>query len=391
MNTALPRSSRRALAAAGAALVSLTLVSPAAAATGASDRADDSVEVVNTETVQTYTDASGTPEESRIYEQLHLTGDGSTEVTNPALTDGIRNLDEFGGFEVVDGEQVVQMDVDGAEDLRTVSDYDGDLPLRVEAFYYLDGEEIEPEEIVGATGTLEVRYAVTNVTGRTETLSVDDGQGGTVQRDVTVSLPMVGSLSTVLPPEFREIRSAEANMAGDGRGNTKLSFTMSLVPPVGASSVSFGYTAEIEDTELPRASVTALPVNPLQSPSFKSAGEAYRSGQATGAELAAGAGLIDENLLKLRDGAGELLAGLIKLRDGAAKLEDGLAGKAAPGSQKLADGAGELDEGLGKLDEGAAKLRDGLQDKAVPGSRKLADGSALVAGGADAAARVVVS
>ena len=62
--------------------------------TGAHAAADSDVDVVNTETVQTYTDSSGTPEESRIYEQLHLTGDGRTEVTNPALTDGIRNLDE---------------------------------------------------------------------------------------------------------------------------------------------------------------------------------------------------------------------------------------------------------------------------------------------------------
>ncbi len=390
MNTALTRTSRRALAGAGAVLLSVVLASPAVAATGGSDKVTDNgtdkgIDVVNTETVQTYTDASGEPQESRIYEQLQLTGKGQVEVANPAITDGIRNLDEFGGFDVVDGEQVVQMDLDGSKDLRTVSEYDGDLPLRVEAFYFLDGEEVEPSDIVGATGTLEVRYAVTNVTGRTQTVSVDDGQGGTVEREVSVSLPMVGSLTTVLPDSFRDVASEQANMAGDGRGNAKLSFTMTLVPPVGAESVTFGYTAEVEDAELPRASVTALPVNPLQSPTFKSAGDSYQGGAATGAELAAGAGLIDDNLLKLRDGAGDLLAGLIKLRDGADQLEDGLAGKAAPGSEKLADGAGELRDGLGKLDDGAGKLDAGAGELSA-GSAKLDDGAGKLSDGASAAA-----
>ena len=333
-------------------------------------------------------------ESQRIYEQLHFTGNGAASVENPAVLEGLRNLDGFGGFDTKDGEQFVEVDVDGTEDVRTVSDYEGDLPLDIAVTYTLDGKRVEPADLVGATGDLEVEYTVENVTGRIQTVSFDDGTGETTTEDVEVSVPMVGSLTTVLPESFRDVASDQANMAGDGRGNTKMSFTMTLVPPVGADTVTFGYSAEITDAALPRATVTALPVNPLKSPTFKSAGDSYAAGAATGSELTEGASTIDSNLLLLRDGSGDLLSGLIKLRDGSAELQDGLQGKAAPGSEKLADGANQLADGLQddaapgseKLADGAGKLEDGL-GKIDDGAGKLADGSGRLADGTgDAAA-----
>ena len=200
---------------------------------------------------------------------------------------------------------------------------------------------------------------------------------------------MVGSLTTVLPSSYRDVTSTQANMAGDGRGATKLSFTMTLVPPVGTDTVSFGYTAHIDDAVLPRATVTALPVDPLASPTFASAGKSYQEGAATGARLASGAGEIDGHLLELRDGAATLLAGLIKLRDGAEQLHEGLADKAVPGSEKLADGAGRLHDGVGQIDDGAQQLADGsgrLADgtgDALAGSRQLTAGLGQISAGLD--------
>ena len=70
---------------------------PAAAATSGSD---GDVQVVNTETVQAYTDANGEVQTKRIYEQLALTGTGAVDLANPITTSGLRNLDGFGGFDV---------------------------------------------------------------------------------------------------------------------------------------------------------------------------------------------------------------------------------------------------------------------------------------------------
>ncbi len=355
------------------ALVAMMAAAPAVAAEG-------DVDLVNTETVSIYTDPTGKVETKRIYEQISATGEGTVELRNPAQTEGMRNLDGFGGFDTEDGQQVATLEVDGKERLRTVSEYDGDLPLDIQVQYYLDGELVEPGDVVGKSGHLEVKYRVKNVTAAPQELTYDDGTGNMITETVEVPIPMVGSLTLVAPSSFTDVTSGQANMAGDGKGGTKLSFTMTLFPPIGSDTAEFGYEAEITDGVIPRAVVTALPVNPLESPSFKAAGESYKGGADTGIELTDGAGQIDANLLKLRDGAGDLLAGLIQLRDGASQLEAGLAGKAAPGADRLAAGAAELNSGLGQLDDGAGQLAAGAGEAAAGGS-KLADGAGRLSGG----------
>jgi putative membrane protein len=344
--------------------------------------ADGDVQVTNTETIQTYTDATGAVQSSRVYEQMALTGTGTVTVSNPIETDGLRNLDGFAGYDVQNGDQITTTTVDGETRLRSVSNYDGDLPLDVSVKYFLDGEQVEPGDVVGADGNLEVLYTVKNVTGTPQEVSFDDGKGGTVTKTVDVPIPMVGSVTTTAPPNFTEVDSKQANMAGDGKGGTKLSFTMTLFPPIGSDTAEFGYTAKITDGLVPRTEITALPLNPLESPTFASAAKSYQGGAETGADLADGATQIDDNLLKLRDGASELVAGLLKLRDGSNQLYMGLAGTAVPGARQLADGMGQLDAGLGRLQDGSGQLADGA-DTAAAGSKKLRDGAGQLSGGLD--------
>jgi putative membrane protein len=332
------------------------------------------VKVVNTETVQVYTSPTGEVKTRRVYEQLDLTGNGPVDLKNPISTDHLRNLDGFGSPDVKGGEQIVKTTVSGEKNLRSVSNYNGDLPLHVSVAYKLNGKNVTPGDVVGKDGKLQVQYTVENVTGKTQEVTFDDGNGGTVTKSVEVPIPIVGSLSTVAPSSFTNVKSAQANMGGDGKGGTSLSFTMTLFPPIGSTTAVFGYTADIKDGVIPRAEISALPVNPLESPSFKSAGTSYQGGASTGADLTAGASTIDANVLKLRDGAATLLAGLLKLRDGADQLNSGLAGDAVPGSQKLANGADDLNDGLGQINAGAKKLAAGTGD-AFAGGRTLSAGS----------------
>ncbi len=370
----------RIAAVAGAVTLTAMTMAPAALAADGSG-SNDGVKVVNTETVQVYTDATGAVQTRRVYEQVAMTGNGTVDLSNPIETDGLRNLDGFGGFDVEDGNQVTTVDVDGEQRLRTVSDYDGELPLEVEVQYFLDGERVEPGDVVGADGELEVKYTVRNVTATQQEVTFSDGSGGEVTKTVDVPIPMVGSLTTTAPSNFTDVQSDQANIAGDGKGGTKLSFTMTLFPPLGSDTAEFGYTANISDGVIPRADISALPVNPMDSPTFKTAADSYQGGSETGATLADGATQIDTNLLKLRDGAGDLLAGLIQLRDGSSELEAGLSGEAAPGAQELADGAGQLDSGAGRLDDGAGQLSDGASELNSglglinSGARRLAAGT----------------
>lgn len=387
---------------AGVAALALSASMPiaASAATRSAD-GDGKASVVDTETVQAYLDATGAVQSQRVYEQLVVRGSGSVTVTNPVSTQGLRNLDGFGGAEVRDGAQVTTYDLDAADGVvrgRTVSDHEGDLPLTVSVRYLLDGEEVAPGDVVGSSGHLRVEYTVENTTARTQQVEIPDGHGGTTTRQVPVAVPFAGTLTTTLPASFTEVSSERGNLAGDGRGGTKVSFTMTLFPPIGSPKTTLTYEADVADGVVPRAEISALPVNPMKSPTFATAAEGYRKGSATGTELAAGAGEMDANLLKLRDGAQDLLGGLVQLHDGADQLTAGLSGKAVPGARKLAAGAGDLDAGMtriadgtGAAAEGSRDLRDGLarisdglgQLADVDGLPKAARGAAALKAGVD--------
>lgn len=343
---------------------------PAAAQEGA-------VRVTNRETVQAFLTPAGEVRAARVYDQIDAFGKGSLTLENPVSTQGLRNLDGFRGYSVSGNKAVQEIEVDGEARLRTVSDFTKDIPVKITPTYRLNGEEIEAGDLVGKSGRLEVSYVVENVTSKPTEVKYVDGHGNEVVRTVDVPIPMVGQLVTVLPSRFTAVHSREASVAGDGRGGTKLSFTMTLFPPIGSDRAEFGYTAEVRDAVLPPANVTVVPVQPLQSPSFRGGAEAYQSGAESGIELTTGATEIDANLLKLRDGASELLTGLVLLRDGAGQLRDGLEGQAAPGSRELANGAHQAADG-------AEELATGLNNRAAPGSKELADGADKAADGAGA-------
>ena len=372
---------RTAALGAATALLGAVAAAPALAAGPTLSSDNGNVKVVNTETVQVYVSSTGEIQTRRVYEQLALTGHGTVDLSNPVSTDHLRNLDGFGGFTVKDGRQITRTTVDGDKRLRSVSNFDGKLPLDVSVAYKLDGRNVKPGDVVGRSGHLTVTYTVKNVTARPQQLSFDDGNGGTVTKTVPVPIPIVGSLDVTAPSSFTHVQSEAANMAGDGKGGTKMSFTMTLFPPIGTDTAVFGYSADITDGVIPRAEISALPVNPLKSPTFKSAAGSYQGGADSGVQLTEGAALIDTNLLKLRDGAAQLLDGIIQLRDGAQQLQAGLAGQAAPGSDKLAAGAGKLDAGLGLINDGSKQLKAGT-GKAYGGSQQLKAGTGRLDGGA---------
>ena len=365
----------------GTTALALVLVAPAAAAPlglapGAAPAATDGdeavatrdVTVVNTETVQARLSPTGELRSARLYEQLSFTGSGRVTVANPTSVQGLRNLDGFGGFSVASGVMTTTVDVDGERRLRTLSDFDGELPIGVEVSYTLDGEPVEPTDVVGRSGLLEAHYVVRNLTVRQDEVEYDDGTGTMATTTAETVIPMVGQLVTVLPSSFTAVTSGEASMAGDGRGGTKLSFTMTLFPPIGSTSAEFGWSAQVRDAALPPATITAVPVSPLESPSFRGGAASYANGAESGAALTAGATEIDGHLLELRDGAAELLDGLQQLYAGAQELAAGLTDEAAPGADELADGAGQLDDGAHRLAAGAAQLTGGLRsaDAAAP-------------------------
>src|SRR3569623_275352 len=104
-----------------------------------------------------------------------------------------------------------------------------------------------------------------------------------------VPVPRVGTVTFTLPKNFTDVRSQAASMGGDGHGGTQMQYLLTLFPPIGSTTMSFGYQAHLTDGLVPPVSFTAVPVDPLTNPTFSTAASSYQSGADTGEKLAEGA------------------------------------------------------------------------------------------------------
>jgi putative membrane protein len=378
----------RVLAGTAGVLLVAGAAGPGAAAVGTEDSGD--VQATVRKTVRQAATATGEITNSTMYTQLSAVGSGTKTVTVPVGSTSNRNLNQFGAFPMEGESMVVTLNVadGGGTEERTVTDADI-APMAVSVKVMLDGVEIAPEDVVGASGVLDVEYTVRNTTARTESVTFSDVEGTEITEDVEVADPFVGSLDVVLPQGFNEVTAPGATVAGNGQNQTQLGYTFVLFPPLGSTEVKVGYQSRISNGQMPEAEFSFLPIVPFDNSTIAGTVEAYRGGAETGATIFGAGDQIGENLLKLQEGAGQLVAGLGQLSAGASQLSDGLVNTAAPGSAALADGANQVADGLNELnsnvpalEEGVSDLNDGAQ-QLNSGAEQVADGNASLAEGAD--------
>jgi putative membrane protein len=366
-----------------ATLVALPASLPAMAQSGTAER------IVHRQSVRTDMTPSGEVEEARIFTQLTVVGDGEVEVVLPAQsTQGLRNLEGF-GRPSVEGDQVVHTvsaSPDGGFE-RTVAEHTAALPIELEVEYRLDGEPIEPSDLVGRSGELTASFTVRNTTTQPTEVQFFDGQGNRQTETIDVAVPIVGSLSMELDGRFVDIDAPAAAVAGNGRGDTRISWSLVLFEPVGSEEQTVSYTAHVSDAIVPEVTGQFLPVDSNSFTSLESVQETFGQVADGLRSLTTGALILDGNVKLLAAGASQLLDGLGQLSDGADQLAAGLNERAAPGSQQLADGTGQardgsrqLADGLLELEDGAGQLSTGL-GQASGGASELADGLNLLADG----------
>jgi putative membrane protein len=296
----------------------------------------------------------------RVYTQLTATGAGSVQVSDPVGPTPLRNLNGFAAPNVVAGKAVYNLSVSGRADRRTVQDFTGQLPIKIGVAVTLDGNAISPGDVVDKSGLLKVTYTVTNVSGVQQSVQIPDGRGGTLTKQETVPVPIVGTMATTLPASFAAVDAPGAAIGADGHGGSQLSYTLLLFEPIGSSSATLTYQAQLSRGSMPFVEFQFLPIAPEANPSTKSAQDQYKGGQDQGLQLTSGATTIDSNLLKLQAGAGQLLSGLQKLAAGATQLADGLNGQAVPGAGKLAGGLSQAEGGGQKLADGLTQFNQGM-------------------------------
>ncbi len=373
-----------------AGLVAVPASIPALAQDGAP------AEISHRQSVLTELSSTGEAGTSRVFTQLNVAGEGPVEVVlERQSTRGLRNLGGI-GRPSTDGDSVV-WGIDATPDgvnKRTVATNTADLPVDIEIAYEFEGEAIEdPSDIVGRTGELTVTYKVRNNTAREEEIDIFNARQEPTTEMVDVGVPIVGSLSLPLDERFTNVRADDANVAGDGRGNTVVNWSMVLFEPLGSFEQEVSWTAQVSDAIVPEANAQLMPVSSESFPSLPNAQSAYADTFAGLQQITDGAVRIDMTMIAIADGSGQLLDGMNQIADGSGELADGLVqaadgsgelaagtGEASAGSRELAsglgelrDGAGQLSGGLGEIDAGANALSGGLGEIDA-GTRQLSGG-----------------
>ena len=305
------------------------------------------------ETVYVIADADGRPDETIVSVWLK-NPEGAETLSDHSRLQGIRN---------VKGDESFTAGEDGAltwqamgSDIHYQGTTDKELPVSTAIRYELDGKEIRPEDLAGASGHLTVTFSYTNhtgtrreVNGKTVTLyqpflvvsglMLDDSRAS----NVTVTngkIIQTGDRSVVVGmamPGLRESLGLDEMHVRDGEP-LQIEIPETVV-----------IEADVRDFQL-LTSVTVVENSFLQDldlsgvQSAEDLEKALQDLSSASTQLVDGSEALCEGVGQLSDGIGQLNTGIDRLNGGAEQLSDG-AGSLAQGARQAADGAKTLSDG----------------------------------------------
>lgn len=187
--SATSRSPRKPLASLVLAIAVLAVSVPAGARDSAS--VPEGFTVHDDETVYVVAGADGAVRDVVVVDWMRVEGDGAVTLTDPgevvsaeALEDDIEPVLSADGVEWT-------LDVEGRRDFFYRAETEQELPISVEAVYYLDGRRVTPDELAGATGRVRIEVTVTNNLRVTEEATFAGADGMPVTEEIEYWVPML--------------------------------------------------------------------------------------------------------------------------------------------------------------------------------------------------------
>lgn len=344
-------------------------------------------DLVNDEIVVAQLDPLGLPIQAQLISRLASKGGPERTVEDPTSTTNIVYLNQRGRPEVT--ANGINVQVGGSEPTVTLTEalVNKPLPVALHAEYRLDGQVVDPTQIVGATGEVAVRYTVTNSDIKTKKITYTDGNGRTKTEKQPVFAPFVGTLTVTLPESVQVTDSKTAIVSTNKDGSTILTWQLLLYPPMGNYQQVVSFTSKMDDGVVPGVALTVAPAASSQDPSVSFTSDLLSKSADGNNQLASGLEQLNGSTIQLAQGAAQLATGIGQLADGSTQLSAGFNSELVPGVQQLASGAGQLAAGqqqltgaLGQAAGGAAQLADGLGQLAT-GTSGLAEGLAQLDAG----------
>ena len=300
---------------------------------------------------------------------------------NPDQEDTLKDASDLTEIENVKGEETFTQD--GTEltwqakgrDIYYQGTTDKEAPVTEKITYYLDGEEIEPEELAGKSGKVTIRFDYTNHEKTTKKVN---------GKEYEVYVPFTVVTGMILNDKFTNVDVTNGKIISDGKNNVVVGMAMpGLKESLDVEEEDFDeevhfpdyveVTADVEDFSLDMTLTLAT-------------SELLSSMDLSGnMDLSALDEIMDEMTdasSQLADGSGELAEGVKTLQEGVKSYTEG-ASTLAENLKKLSDGTNTLNGKVPALVSGVDDLKTG-SDSAVAGAGTLNTGAKSAADGAKA-------
>lgn len=234
-------------------------------------------------------------------------------------------------------------------------------PVSIKVTYKLNGTETKPEDMIGKSGKVTIRYDYTNNEKKTITVN---------GKSQTAYVPFTMITGTLLPTDkFSNVEVTNGKVSKVGDNIIALGMTM----PGLKDTLNLKFDGESLDMDIPEYFEISADVEDF---------ELDMSMSVATTSVLNDIDTDDFSLTKLEDKMNELQSAADQLTDGTVTLQDG--------TQTLADSIPTLTDGVGQLDDGASSLKDGINDYtdgvalAAVGSEELKKGIAAYTTGANA-------
>ncbi len=272
------------------------------------------------ETVYVKADAAGEAEEVIVSDWLK-NSDGAASLSDSSDLENIENVKGEETFSQ-DGKKLT-WEANG-QDIYYQGTTKKELPVGVEAVYYLDGQEISPEELAGKSGHVKIRYTYRNT-----------AKSGDVYTPFTMVTGMI------LPSEnFRNVTIDHGKVISDGEKEIVIGIGL----PGMAESLKLKDTEALKDIDIPDSFELEADVTDFSL---------------TLAMTVASPLDLEELGIDEIEGMDDLKDSLDELTDAATQLVDG-SGELADGVQTLKDSCVDLIDGMNTIDENMGTLADGI-------------------------------
>src|SRR5699024_7445311 len=228
----------------------------------------------------------------------------------------VRNLTDLTDISMSDDK--VELEGNGSEFYYQGQLEQQALPWDITIDYLLDGEKINPDELSGKSGEIEIRIRTK------ENDSVDPVFFNYYLQQISVTLD---------PEKFDNIQAPEGIKANEGK---KQRITFSVMPEEESELI---ITADVEEFELDPIELNALPANiAMEDPDFGSLTGQFKT--------------LSDAISDLHTGTKQLSDGITELNEGTADLSNG--------SSEYRNGIHELDSRSDELTGGSKQIKDAL-------------------------------